>query len=35
VDLGVDDESSLCRRRVDDCPPRAIFEEKQRHPGAG
>jgi NAD-dependent dihydropyrimidine dehydrogenase PreA subunit len=29
VDLGVDDVCTLCRRCVDDCPPRAIFEEKQ------
>jgi NAD-dependent dihydropyrimidine dehydrogenase PreA subunit len=29
VDLGVDDVCSVCRRCVDDCPPRAIFEEKQ------
>jgi NAD-dependent dihydropyrimidine dehydrogenase PreA subunit len=29
VDLGVDDLCQVCRRCVDDCPPRAIFEEKQ------
>ena len=29
VDVGVDDVCSVCRRCVDDCPPRAIFEEKQ------
>jgi epoxyqueuosine reductase QueG len=29
VDIGVDDLCSACRRCVDDCPPRAIFEEKQ------
>jgi epoxyqueuosine reductase len=29
VDIGVEDVCSLCRRCVDDCPPRAIFEEKQ------
>ena len=29
VDIGVDDVCSVCRRCVDDCPPRAIFEEKQ------
>jgi epoxyqueuosine reductase len=29
VDLGVDDVCSVCRRCVDDCPPRAIEEEKQ------
>src|SRR5262245_42372853 len=29
VDLGVDDLCTVCRRCVDDCPPRAILEEKQ------
>ena len=29
VDLGVDDLCAVCRRCVDDCPPRAIFEDKQ------
>lgn len=29
VDQGVDDVCAVCRRCVDDCPPRAIFEEKQ------
>jgi NAD-dependent dihydropyrimidine dehydrogenase PreA subunit len=29
VDIGVDDVCAFCRRCVDDCPPRAIFEEKQ------
>jgi len=29
VDIGVDDVCSVCRRCVDDCPPRAIYEEKQ------
>jgi epoxyqueuosine reductase len=29
VDIGVDDVCRLCRRCVDDCPPRAIYEEKQ------
>jgi epoxyqueuosine reductase QueG len=29
VDIGVDDVCTVCRRCVDDCPPRAIFEEKQ------
>jgi epoxyqueuosine reductase len=29
VDLGVDDVCSVCRRCVDDCPPRAIHEDKQ------
>ena len=29
VDIGVDDLCFVCRRCVDDCPPRAIFEEKQ------
>ncbi len=29
VDIGVDDLCAVCRRCVDDCPPRAIFEEKQ------
>ena len=29
VDIGVDDLCLVCRRCVDDCPPRAIFEEKQ------
>jgi epoxyqueuosine reductase QueG len=29
VDAGVDDVCAVCRRCVDDCPPRAIFEEKQ------
>ena len=29
VDAGVQDVCALCRRCVDDCPPRAILEEKQ------
>ena len=29
VDIGVDDLCLVCRRCVDDCPPRAILEEKQ------
>lgn len=29
VDIGVDDLCAVCRRCVDDCPPRAIFEDKQ------
>jgi epoxyqueuosine reductase QueG len=29
VDIGVEDVCTACRRCVDDCPPRAIFEEKQ------
>jgi NAD-dependent dihydropyrimidine dehydrogenase PreA subunit len=29
VDLGVDDVCAVCRRCVDDCPPRAIHEERQ------
>ena len=29
VDIGVDDLCAVCRRCVDDCPPRAIFETKQ------
>jgi NAD-dependent dihydropyrimidine dehydrogenase PreA subunit len=29
VDIGVQDVCAVCRRCVDDCPPRAIFEEKQ------
>jgi epoxyqueuosine reductase QueG len=29
VDIGVEDLCAVCRRCVDDCPPRAIFEEKQ------
>jgi epoxyqueuosine reductase QueG len=29
VDIGVDDVCAFCRRCVDDCPPRAIYEEKQ------
>jgi epoxyqueuosine reductase QueG len=29
VDVGVDDVCAVCRRCVDDCPPRAISEEKQ------
>ena len=29
VDIGVDDVCSVCRRCLDDCPPRAIFEQKQ------
>jgi epoxyqueuosine reductase QueG len=29
VDIGVDDLCLVCRRCVDDCPPRAIFEDKQ------
>jgi epoxyqueuosine reductase QueG len=29
VDIGVDDLCAVCRRCVDDCPPRAIFDEKQ------
>jgi epoxyqueuosine reductase QueG len=29
VDIGVEDVCRFCRRCVDDCPPRAILEEKQ------
>jgi NAD-dependent dihydropyrimidine dehydrogenase PreA subunit len=29
VDAGVEDVCGVCRRCVDDCPPRAIFEQKQ------
>jgi epoxyqueuosine reductase len=29
VDIGVDDLCAVCRRCVDDCPPRAIFDDKQ------
>jgi NAD-dependent dihydropyrimidine dehydrogenase PreA subunit len=29
VDIGVDDVCTVCRRCVDDCPPRAIYEHKQ------
>jgi len=29
VDIGVQDVCALCRRCVDDCPPRAIYEERQ------
>jgi len=29
VDIGVEDVCALCRRCVDDCPPRAILEQKQ------
>jgi epoxyqueuosine reductase len=29
VDIGVDDVCQVCRRCVDDCPPRAILEQKQ------
>jgi epoxyqueuosine reductase len=29
VDIGVQDVCAFCRRCVDDCPPRAIFEDKQ------
>jgi NAD-dependent dihydropyrimidine dehydrogenase PreA subunit len=29
VDAGVEDVCNRCRRCVDDCPPRAIYEEKQ------
>jgi epoxyqueuosine reductase QueG len=29
VDAGVEDLCAVCRRCVEDCPPRAIFEEKQ------
>ena len=29
VDIGVQDVCTVCRRCVDDCPPRAILEEKQ------
>jgi len=29
VDIAVDDVCTVCRRCVDDCPPRAILEEKQ------
>ena len=29
VDIGVDDLCQVCRRCVDDCPPNAIFDEKQ------
>jgi epoxyqueuosine reductase QueG len=29
VDIGVDDVCTLCRRCVDDCPPRAIFEDRK------
>ncbi|MFN8091952.1 MAG: 4Fe-4S dicluster domain-containing protein [Vicinamibacteria bacterium] len=34
VDLGVEDLCAVCRRCVDDCPPRAIFDEKQLVRGA-
>ena len=29
VDIAVDDLCLVCRRCVDDCPPRAIFDDKQ------
>ena len=29
VDLGVEDLCAVCRRCVDDCPPKAVFDEKQ------
>jgi Pyruvate/2-oxoacid:ferredoxin oxidoreductase delta subunit len=29
VDIGVEDLCAVCRRCVEDCPPKAIFEEKQ------
>jgi epoxyqueuosine reductase len=29
VDVGVQDVCAVCRRCVDDCPPRAIFEQEQ------
>jgi epoxyqueuosine reductase QueG len=29
VDIGVEDLCAVCRRCVEDCPPRAILEEKQ------
>ncbi|HET7295426.1 MAG TPA: 4Fe-4S dicluster domain-containing protein [Vicinamibacteria bacterium] len=29
VDIGVDDLCLVCRRCVDDCPPRAIYDDKQ------
>lgn len=29
VDIGVEDLCTVCRRCVEDCPPRAIFDEKQ------
>ncbi len=29
VDIGVDDVCQVCRRCVDDCPPRAIVDDKQ------
>jgi len=29
VDIGVDDLCAVCRRCVEDCPPAAIFDEKQ------
>jgi epoxyqueuosine reductase QueG len=29
VDIGVDDVCTVCRRCVDDCPPRAVYEQKQ------
>jgi epoxyqueuosine reductase QueG len=29
VDIGVEDLCAVCRRCVDDCPPRAIADEKQ------
>ena len=29
VDIGVEDVCLVCRRCVDDCPPRAVLEEKQ------
>jgi NAD-dependent dihydropyrimidine dehydrogenase PreA subunit len=29
VDIGVEDLCAVCRRCVDDCPPRAVFEDKQ------
>lgn len=34
VDIGVEDVCARCRRCVDDCPPRAIHEEKQLVRGA-
>jgi epoxyqueuosine reductase QueG len=34
VDIGVDDLCAVCRRCVDDCPPRAILEDKQMVRGA-
>jgi epoxyqueuosine reductase len=29
VDLGVDDLCAVCRRCIEDCPPRAIYDQKQ------